>query len=153
MSSYFTRIQESDWTWLPEANFPLESTKCKNADPTKLSSTCKSFYDPAFTTAERSLLRGSYAGAAQANGGPAALAAEMTKGDGFAQCVAEKVSESFLGRTLSTDDAKLKQELATQFSAGGFKMRALVRAIVKADAYRKANNLTSTAWREEGGAK
>ena len=62
LAAYFTRVQESDWTYLPEANFATKmSTKCVNADPTKMSGSCKSFYDPAFTDKTQSLLRGAYA--------------------------------------------------------------------------------------------
>jgi len=150
MSAYFSRIQESDWTWLPESKFPIESTKCKSADPTKMSFTCKSYYDPAFVDGTRALLRGAYSSAANANAGPAALGQQIAKSDTFAQCVVQKVSESFLGRSLSTDDVTLQKDLADSFGKGGFKMRTLVRALVKADAYKNANNLTSSAWRKEG---
>jgi hypothetical protein len=44
--------------------------------------------------------------------------------------------------------ASLVQALRT----GGFRTRALVRALLRADAYRSANNLTAEAWRIEQGA-
>ena len=57
------------------------------------------------------------------------------------------MSESFLGRSLTAEDQPLQESLVTALQGNGFRMRALVRTLVRADAYRNANNLASGAWR------
>jgi hypothetical protein len=149
LAAYFTRVQESDWTYLPEASFPTKmTTKCISADPTKMSSSCKSFYDPAFTDKAQSLLRGAYPSDENANAGPAGIAQNLVTSKDFPTCIAQKLTESFLGRPVSTDDAALEQQLVDVLNQNGYKMTALVRTLVKADAYKSANNLTSSAWRK-----
>lgn len=150
LAAHFTRIQESSWTYLPPSQFPVEDPKCASADPTKMSYSCSTFYDPSFTTAKTSKLRGAYASEANAEAGPQALAAYLTSTSQFESCVAENVASSFLGRPLTPDDAALQQTLAATFAGTGYKMRALVSALVKSDAYKRANNLSSTALRDGG---
>jgi hypothetical protein len=57
------------------------------------------------------------------------------------------VASSFLGRRLTADDAPLQSRLAATFTTGGYKMRALVHDLVRSDAYRRANNFSSTTLR------
>ena len=68
----------------------------------------------------------------------------------FARCVASNVTESFVGRALGPDDAALIDRLAAALRDGGYRPRALVRALVRAEVYRDANNLAPAVWREEG---
>jgi hypothetical protein len=150
LSAYFARIQESTWTFLPGPYFPVENAKCAAADPTKMSGACKTFYDPAFSTPKAAKLRGAYGSIANAEAGPAGLAAELTESSDFQACAAQSVTESFLGRSATPDDASLLRDLARTFVASGYRMRALVAALVRSEAYKKANNLSSSAWREEG---
>lgn len=150
LAAYFTRIQESTWMYLPPASFPVGSSKCGVAEVSKMSTACKTFYDPAFTTAQSATLRGAYASAQNADAGPAALAAYLTSTSQFESCVAQNVAASFLGRALSPDDQVLQQKLAQSFAQGGFRMRALVKALLTSSAYRAANNLTSSALRQGG---
>jgi hypothetical protein len=148
LSAYFSRIQESNWNFLPAENLPVDSTKCAAADPKKMSGTCTTFYDPAFTTKDAAKLRGAYASSANADAGPMGMAKELTDSGAFATCVAENMASSFLGRPLTSDDDILKGQLADTFTKKGFKMRALVQALLESSAYRDANNLSSAAWRE-----
>jgi len=150
MSAYFARVLESDWTWLPPALFPANSDKCKS-DPLKMSGACKSFYDPSFTSTSKSLLRGAYSSAANADAGPSGLASKIATSPEFSSCVVSNVSASFLGRPLGTDDAEMRARLEKTFVDGGYKLRALVKALVHEAAYRTANNLKSDAWRETEG--
>ena len=76
------------------------------------------------------------------------MAKELTETSAFETCVAENVASSFLGRPLTSDDDILKDQLAATFAKKGYKMRALVQALVESSAYRDANNLSSAAWRE-----
>lgn len=158
MAAYFSRIMESDWTYLPPDQFPAENPYCKGTpDPktgvVKINGNCTNYYDPAFTTPDTAKLRGTYASPENAEAGPAALATVLTDPDTFPACVAQNVTSSFLGRPLGPSDDALKTALAKAFRDGGYKMSALVRALVKSDAYKKGNNLSADAWRAaEGGA-
>ncbi len=149
MAAYFTRVIESDWTWLPKDTFPLQNTVCKSANG---SSACKSYYDPAFVTSTQGLLRGAYASLDHADAGPAGLAKDLAGSAEFGSCVVNNLLGSFLGRQLSADDASVVAAMAADLEKGGFKLRALVREIVKSDLYRKSNDLDSNDWREAGGA-
>lgn len=151
LSAYFTRIQESSWTFLPPQLFPADNPKCAAADVTKMSTACKTYYDPAFTTAQSARLRGAYANLANVEAGPQGLAKALVASSDFERCAAENVAASFLGRALTVDDQPLQESLAKTFVAGGYRMRAMVKALVASDAYRKANNMTSTALRGGGG--
>jgi hypothetical protein len=50
------------------------------------------------------------------------------------------VTQSFLGRPLSADDDPLVTSLTGTFVSSSFRMRRLVAAIVRSDAYRRADN-------------
>ncbi|MBI5517155.1 MAG: DUF1585 domain-containing protein [Deltaproteobacteria bacterium] len=151
LAAYFTRVTENDWTLLPRGNFPLDNPMCGSATPERaMPAGCAPFYDPAFTTAARSQLRGAYGSVANAEAGPAGLGAHLSGRPEFAACMVENVTESFLGREFSDEDAALRTALTQAVTAGGFRMRALVRAIVLSDLYRRSNNLTPTAWRQGG---
>jgi hypothetical protein len=151
MSAYFTRVLESDWTFLPKELFPIDNEKCRNADPKKISGQCRNYYDPAFVTATNAFLRGGHAAPANADAGPAGLAKQVTESPEFARCVVSNVTSSFLGRQLGTEDGPMMTKLEEKFVEGGYKMRTLIRMLVKERAYAVANNLTSDAWRAQEG--
>jgi hypothetical protein len=133
MAAYFTRVAESDWTWLPASQFPMTQPKC--AGP-KASGLCKQIYDPAFDK-----LRGAYAAPAHADAGPAGLAQDIATAPEFAPCVVETVAQSLLGRPLAPEDDAWKTELSKVFVDAGYRMKALVRAIVRSPRYRDANDV------------
>jgi hypothetical protein len=147
LAAYFSRVIESDWTYLPPTQFPLSQPTCEAADPTKMNRTCQSYYDPAFTSSTQSLLRGSYASSAHADAGPAGMGSYLTTTADFPTCVAQNVASSFLGRSLTADDAPLQAALASTLTSSNYSIKALVAALVKADAYRNSNNLSSSTWR------
>nr|HEX4318124.1 DUF1585 domain-containing protein [Kofleriaceae bacterium] len=129
MAAYFTRVQESDWTWLPAATLPED--RCAKGK----AGACKSYYDPAFGS-----LRGAYAAPSHVEGGPAALGAELAGAPEFAPCVVQNVASSLLGRALAPEDDAWKTQLTKVFVDGGYRMRALVRAIVTSPRYRAGND-------------
>jgi hypothetical protein len=131
MAAYFTRIQESDWTWLPASIFPMTQATCAK----KPSGLCKQIYDPAFDK-----LRGAYASPAHAETGPSGLAQDLVSAPEFAPCVVENVAQSLLGRSLAPEDDTWKLQLVKTFVDGGYRMKALVRAIVKSPRYRAGND-------------
>lgn len=165
LAAYFTRVAESDWTYLPRANFPLDVTRCRTATPTaSMPSGCLAFYDPQFTAADHAWMRGMYGADARnaaphptamanAEAGPRGAGAYFAGLPEFRPCVVENVAESILGRELDPEDAALRAELERVFSASGGRARAMVRALLLSDAYRRANNLSATAWREMGGSR
>lgn len=132
MAAYFTRVQESDWTFLPPAVFPLQQPSCGK----KSNGVCKQIYDPAFD----SKLRGAYASATHAEMGPAGLAHDLVTAPEFASCVVDNVAQSLLGRTLAPEDDAWKLSLVKTFVDGGYRMKALVRAIVTSQRYRAGND-------------
>lgn len=123
MAAYFTRVAESDWTYLPATVFPIQHGKNKQ------------LYDPAFD-----MLRGAYAAPSHAEAGPAGLAHDLVGAPEFAPCVVQTVAESFLGRALAPEDDAWKTHLVKTFVDGGYRMRALVRAIVTSPRYRAGND-------------
>ncbi|HET9622164.1 MAG TPA: DUF1585 domain-containing protein [Kofleriaceae bacterium] len=133
MAAYFTRVMESDWTYLPAETFPMSHPQCSKAKGAP--GACKAIYDPAFAT-----LRGAYASVAHAEAGPAGLAAELTASPAFAPCVVDNVAQALLGRPLAAEDQAWKAGLAKRFVDGGYRMRALVGAIVTSARYRDGND-------------
>lgn len=153
LAAYFSRVTEYGWTYLPPDKFPQENPSCKftlKDGKKELPGGCKPFYDPEFTTESAGQLRGAYASPENVEAGPQGLAKVLIEPETFSACVAQNVSTSFLGRPLGQGDDALKSILAEAFTAGGFKMSALVRALVKSDAYRRGNNLSPDAWRNGG---
>lgn len=148
MAAYFARIQESDWTFLPIAQFPVAEPRCTSRSSPF--SGCKTIYDPAFTNAERALLRGAYANPAHADLGPQGFAADMTNSKDFAPCVVRNIAASLLGRALTVDDNRWKLDLASKFSDDGYRMRGLVRAVATSDRYREAASRVQNAPRRSG---
>jgi len=142
LAAYFTRIPEGNWTYLPPALFPISLDRCKQ-DPKNMHSGCKIYYDPAFTSTSHTVLRGAHASPHNADAGPQGLATEITSSPEFAPCVVKNVAESLLGRPLTAEDGAWQTAMAKTFVDGGFRMRALVRAIVTAPAYRDVNDQRS----------
>jgi hypothetical protein len=169
MAAYFSRIVESDITFLPGAVFPTDTTtacagpgllpavcQCKLDATGKMNGNCATYFDPAFADTKHAVLRGAYpdvlAGTKNhADLGPMGMANEIASNPDFAACVAQNVAASFLGRAVRPDDAALTQSLTTTLTSNGFKMRAVVKAMLMSDAYRKSNDLSASAWRAAQG--
>ena len=149
LSAHFARVMESDWTYLPAAQFPIHSTTCRTVNG-NMPGYCRGYYDPAFSNADGGMLRGAYGSPANAEAGPAGLARTIAASPEFATCVVRNVAASLLGRNLNIDDKALQDRLAATFTQSGMRLRALVRELVASDAYRRSNNLTSSAWRTGG---
>jgi hypothetical protein len=132
MAAYFTRVAESDWTWLPATQFPLRDPRCKKD---KGPGFCKQLYDPAF-----GMLRSSYAAPSHVEQGPAGLASDIVSAPEFAPCVVQNVAQSFLGRPLEPEDEPWKNRLVKVFVDGGYRLRPLVRAIVTSPRYKAGND-------------
>jgi hypothetical protein len=132
MAAYFTRINEADWTFMPPAFVPSVMATCV----TSKKGICKALYDADLG----GTLRGGHAALDHAELGPLGFGTAVTKAPEFAPCVVQNVAESFLGRPLSDDDARWKDELTKIFVGAGYRMRALVRAIVTSERYRRGND-------------
>ena len=133
MAAYYTRITESDWSYLPSTIFPTAAPpRCRDD---KAPGLCKQVYDPPFNQ-----LRGAYAAPEHAELGPAGLAKELVEAPEFAPCVVQNVAQSLLGRQLSPEDDPWKVQLVKTFVDGGYRMRSLVRTIVLSPRYRQGND-------------
>lgn len=151
MAAYFSRIVESDWTFLPAGTFPTSNSTCGGADPMHVrNGSCANYYDPAFVSPDAGVLRGAYASPEHANEGPAGVAQALITDPDFAGCIASNIATSFLGRPLTDEDNELRDSLAATLTANGYHASALVRSLVHSEAYRNSNNLTSTALRDAG---
>lgn len=141
LAAYFSRVEETNWVYLPEWQFPLRNFTCKKNAQGKVPGQCETFYDPAFSDDKAGLLRGAYASIDHAAAGPVG-AGEMFAGSSeFGRCAVERVTSSFLGRPLTDDDGALLLSLTDTFVKSGYHMRALVRGIVTSDVYRRSNNM------------
>ena len=150
LSAYFARIEPGNFVFLPQAEFPVRNPICKLDKSGHLNGNCNALYDAAFVDAKQgATLRSAYASAAHADETTTGLARDVTAMPEFAACATERVTSSFLGRTLSTDDAPLLRSLTEGFTKSGYRMRALVRAIIRSEAYRKSNDSSSSVWRKD----
>ena len=151
LAAYFSRVEETSWTFLPAKLFPTTSPTCKKNAQGKLPGQCNPFYDADFASDQGATLRGAYASATHANEEPSGAGRDIAASPEFARCAAQRITSSFLGRAVTPDDAALVTQLAETFVSKGYHPRAIVSALVRSPLYAKANNLSSAAWR--GGAK
>jgi hypothetical protein len=140
LAAYFARIEPASFVYLPESLFPIHHPICKKDKAGKLNGPCTALYDVAFTGLFGPTLRSAYASPAHANAAAVGAGSDISAMPEFAECAVQRVTSSFLGRPTTPDDAPLLASLTQEFVRSGFRMRALVRAIVLADAYRKAND-------------
>lgn len=147
LAAYFSRIEEGGFTFLPAWRFPLRNLTCRIPEPPKgkaagdkpkLPGQCGFFYDPDFSDATGGLLRGAYAAPEHAAAGAAGVASAIAEAPEFAGCATKRITASFLGRRLTSDDDALIDGLTKTFEQAGRKPRALVRAILQSPAYRQA---------------
>jgi hypothetical protein len=150
LAAYFSRVEETEWVFLPSWQFPLRNPACKKNGQGKLPGYCEPFYDPAFSDGAQGILRGAYASIDHAEAGPVGAAEAITGAPEFAQCAVQRVVTSFLGRPTTSDDAALIASLTDGFQKGGYRMRGLVKALLASPQYRSANNLSSQEWRGAG---
>jgi hypothetical protein len=151
LAAYFARVEAGNLVYLPPAQFPAKNAVCKKNKNGRLSGpSCDTFYDPAFADDAAATLRGAYGSLAHADRSPVGAGADITAMPEYASCAVQRVASSFLGRPMTSDDAVLMRQLTQVFTSKGYRMRPLVRALVRSDSYRRANNLSSTVWR--GGA-
>lgn len=163
MAAYFSRVMESDWSYLAPSVFPETNTHlCATGT---ISATCDRYYDQAFLPlGHGAVMRGAYPdltdpahSPGHADAGPAGLAHDIVNDARFAPCVASNIAGSFLGRTINPVDDHTLIDALTQAFVGdgspqhGYRMRTLVRALVRSDAYRHGNDLDSNSWRDGGG--
>ena len=140
LAAYFSRVEETNWVFLPKEQFPVENPVCKKNAQGKMPGFCDFFYDGAFSDAKAGSLRGAYAAPDHAERGPAGIAADVTAQPEFASCAVERVASSFLGRPVRDDDARLLESLRGTFVSSGYRMRPLVKALVRSSAYLSAND-------------
>jgi hypothetical protein len=143
LAAYFARVEAGSLVYLPSPQFPVANDKCKKKADGRLPGGCENFYDPAFSDVHAGTLRGAYGSPQHADGGPALAGKDLTALPDFASCAVQRVAASFFGRPITHDDAALVQSLTEVFVSKGYRMRPLVRALMKSSAYRDANNVRS----------
>lgn len=152
LSAYFSRLVEGEWSWLDPKLYPTENAACKKPSPTgTIPAACSTRYDNTFSTTTAGVLRGAYGSIDNANAGPAGLGRYLAAKPEFAECAAQNVAGSFLGRELRSDDAELLAKMAAALTQSGYRMRSMMKVLLASPAYRSANNLASTVWRNGGG--
>lgn len=153
LAAYFSRIVEGDWSWLDPKGYPTENVACKKPSATgNIPGGCQTRYDNTFSTTASGVLRGAYASVDNASAGPAGLGQFLANKPEFAECAAQNIATSFLGRELRSEDQPLLADMSKALVQSGYRMRAMVKVLLGSDAYRSANNLAPSVWRT-GGAK
>jgi Protein of unknown function (DUF1585) len=147
LAAYFARVEPSNFVFLPQAQFPVSNTACKKDKNGKLNGSCNALYDVAFADDKSATLRSAYGSPQHADAAPAGAGHDIVAMPEFADCAVSRVTSSFLGRATTPDDDPLLKALASDFTHSGFKMKTLVKEILRSPTYRKANNLSSTTWR------
>jgi len=147
LAAYFTRVEPSSFVFLPAAEFPARNASCVKDKNGHLNGTCNQLYDVAFADNTGAMLRSAYGSPEHADEAPAGAGQDITKSPEFASCAVERVTSSFLGRPTTPDDEALLASLTTEFVKSGYRMRELVKNVVRSSSYQKANNLSSSSWR------
>jgi hypothetical protein len=150
LAAYFARVEPASFVFLPQAQFPTKNAGCrKDKSGMRLAGIggCNALYDPAFTDLTGATLRSAYGSPDHADATPVGAAEEIVKSPEFARCAVDRVTSSFLGRPTNSDDEALLASLTTDFTKSGYRMRALVKSIMRSPAYRSSNNLSGDAWR------
>jgi Protein of unknown function (DUF1549)/Protein of unknown function (DUF1585) len=143
LAAYFARIEPGSFVFLPESLFPAKNAKCKKDKNGHLSGLCNPLYDVAFTDDQGAILRSAYGSLDHTNATPIGAAHDITASPEFAACATQRVASSLLGRPTSPDDATLLDSLTHDFVASGYRMRALVRGVLRTPEYRRVNNTAS----------
>lgn len=138
LAAYFTRVQEADFTVLSRAAYPVDNDKCRPDREGKINRYCGAFYDPSFTSADHALLRGAYGAPDHVDVGPPGAAAEIAASPDFASCAVARTAAAFLGRPLTIEDSALTEQLRAVFVESGYRMKPLVRAVLRSEAYAKS---------------
>lgn len=148
LAAYFSRTKENGFSLVTA---PIDNAYCAKAADGSMTPECMLHYDPAFSNGTAGKLRGAYASAENAAKGPAGFAQAVVASPDFATCAAKTITESFLGRRTSGADGPLLDAMTHSFQDGGYKMRALVRAVVKTNAYRHANTALEAGAKAQNG--
>ncbi len=141
-AAFWGRWSEAGLIPMEEALFPTRSPRC--ADPrTSNNNTCNLFYLTKAATEKEKPFLGMlkpyvFADAtrmANIDVGPEGLAHQAIDSGQFAACTTKKLWSRLMGRAIDEGDAAALDELAAAFAQGGYKVRALVKAIVTRPEY------------------
>ena len=146
LSAYFARWVENDWNFIDPKLYPAQNPACKQTNGV-IPSSCNARYDNIYSSSTSGMLRGAYSSTTNADLGAIGMGEYLTRRADFAPCVAQNVAESFLGRSLGTEDSQLRDDMTSALVESGYRVKPLVKVLLKSQQYRSANNLTSTVWR------
>ncbi len=146
LSAFFARWAENDWSFIDPKLYPALNPTCKQTNGS-IPASCTARYDNIFSSSTSGMLRGAYASTGNADVGAAGMAEYLIQRADFAPCVAQNMAESFLGRSLGTEDSLLRDEMTAALVENGYKVKPLIKVLLKSQQYRSANNLASQVWR------
>jgi hypothetical protein len=148
-AAYWARFADAGALHLNESIFPAFSQKCAdcaNNPAVPCDFICERFYvthighpkeEPWIGTLKALQWRDEDE-LARASGGPGQLVAEAVEDGRLPICVMSQLFERFVGRPMSSEEKKtLEPHLLQVFGAAGYDFKALVKAIVTTDAYRR----------------
>ena len=141
LAAYFARIEPSSFVFLPQAQFPLKNPACKKNAAGKLSGPCNSLYDVAFADDAGATLQSAYGSFPHAEAGAAGAGHDIAAAPEFASCAVERVTSALLGRATTPEDAPLLEALTAQLKASGYKMKTVVRGVMRSEVYRSATDI------------
>ncbi len=146
LAAYFARIEPGNFVFLPEDSFPSMNPTCKKGKNGRLPGQCNALYDVAFADDKGAMLRSAYGSPQHADETPSGASAEHRE-DARVRAVrgAACGEAAFFGRATTPDDEALLASLTTDFVKSGYRMRELVKEIVRSDTYRRANNTGSAS--------
>ena len=137
---------ENDWNFIDPKLYPAQNPACKQTNGV-IPGSCNARYDNIYSSSTSGMLRGAYSSTTNADLGAIGMGEYLTRRADFAPCVAQNVAESFLGRSLGTEDSQLRDDMTSALVESGYRVKPLVKVLLKSQQYRSANNLTSTVWR------
>jgi hypothetical protein len=143
LAAYFTRIEPGAFTYLPQQLFPIKDPACKKNAKGNLTGACDALYDVAFTDASGATLRSAYGSPDHADAGAVGMAHDLVSMPEFASCAVDHVAASLFGRATGDADEALLKTLTQQFTSSGYKMKTLVKGLLRSDAYRRGNYLST----------
>ncbi|HIA02379.1 MAG TPA: hypothetical protein EYN06_04660 [Myxococcales bacterium] len=148
-AAYWARFSDAGSMYLDPAYFPVFSQKCAdcaNNPMVPCDFICDRFYltqighpdEASWIGTLRSFEFRDENEIAKATGGPALLVEESIQDGRLPKCTVNKLFERLIRRPMKPDELKnLRPQLIAQFEESGFDFRALVRAIVMTEAYRR----------------
>lgn len=148
-ASHWGRWTEAGGGYLDAGRFPAVNDECvactADGNPNGCSSFCRTYYNTRALTDDESPYLGMLPAMTfrrdehmhHVDLGPKLLIRQAVADNRFPRCTAQRTAEWLLGRDMVEGDRKWLDQLGQTFLASGFSYRALVKAVVQSDRYRR----------------